>query len=55
MHLKAIESGLLPGDILDDIHCKFVDGTLVCEVSHLTTEIYFYHTCIIKFLACQNK
>ncbi|KAG7997357.1 hypothetical protein I3843_01G207700 [Carya illinoinensis] len=28
----AIESGRLPGDILDDIPCKFVDGTLVCEV-----------------------
>ncbi|KAK6124703.1 hypothetical protein DH2020_041558 [Rehmannia glutinosa] len=29
---SAIESGLLPGDILDDIPCKYVNGTLVCEV-----------------------
>ena len=32
MYLEAIESGRLPGDILDDIPCKYVDGTLVCEV-----------------------
>ncbi|KAM1717014.1 hypothetical protein ACFX11_024906 [Malus domestica] len=31
-YLKAIESGRLPGDILDDIPCKYVDGTLVCEI-----------------------
>ncbi|KAE8659576.1 Nup107-like protein [Hibiscus syriacus] len=29
---SAIESGRLPGDILDDIPCKYVDGTLICEV-----------------------
>ncbi|MCD7457832.1 hypothetical protein HAX54_036388, partial [Datura stramonium] len=29
---SAIESGHLPGDILEDIPCKYVDGTLVCEV-----------------------
>ncbi|XAR49869.1 hypothetical protein NMG60_11004037 [Bertholletia excelsa] len=29
---SAIESGRLPGDILDDIPCKYVEGTLVCEV-----------------------
>ncbi|KAL9405825.1 hypothetical protein Peur_002797 [Populus x canadensis] len=29
---SAIESGRLPGDILDDIPCKYVNGTLVCEV-----------------------
>ncbi|XWS12183.1 hypothetical protein CRYUN_Cryun37aG0068000 [Craigia yunnanensis] len=29
---SAIESGRLPEDILDDIPCKYVDGTLVCEV-----------------------
>ncbi|PPR87979.1 hypothetical protein GOBAR_AA32715 [Gossypium barbadense] len=29
---SAIESGRLPGDILDDIPCKYVDGMLVCEV-----------------------
>lgn len=29
---SAIESGHLPGDILDDIPCQYVDGTLVCEV-----------------------
>ncbi|KAK4269052.1 hypothetical protein QN277_022257 [Acacia crassicarpa] len=28
----AIESGHLPGDILDDIPCKYVDGALICEV-----------------------
>ncbi|KAB2078323.1 hypothetical protein ES319_A06G154600v1 [Gossypium barbadense] len=28
----AIEFGRLPGDILDDIPCKYVDGTLICEV-----------------------
>ncbi|GMQ08086.1 hypothetical protein CsSME_00051979 [Camellia sinensis var. sinensis] len=31
---SAIESGRLPGDILDDIPCKYVDGTLLCEVSY---------------------
>lgn len=41
MLLKAIESGRLPGDVLDDIPCKFVDGKLVCEVSHLTTGFRF--------------
>ncbi|KAG9137668.1 hypothetical protein Leryth_011393 [Lithospermum erythrorhizon] len=29
---SAIESGRLPGGILDDIPCKYTDGTLVCEV-----------------------
>ncbi|KAK6914660.1 Spt20-like, SEP domain [Dillenia turbinata] len=29
---SAIESGRLPGDILDDIPCKYVDGTIICEV-----------------------
>ncbi|KAE9595880.1 hypothetical protein Lal_00030581 [Lupinus albus] len=28
----AIESGHLPGDILDDIPAKYVDGGLICEV-----------------------
>uniref|UniRef100_A0A7N0SWP1 Uncharacterized protein n=1 Tax=Kalanchoe fedtschenkoi TaxID=63787 RepID=A0A7N0SWP1_KALFE len=28
----AIESGRLPGNMLDDIPCKYVDGTIVCEV-----------------------
>lgn len=37
--LEAIESGRLPGDILDDIPCKFIDGSLVCEVSYFG---YFY-------------
>lgn len=32
--LQAIESGRLPGDILDDIPCKYVDGTLLCEASY---------------------
>ncbi|KAL6496917.1 hypothetical protein OROGR_028846 [Orobanche gracilis] len=29
---SAVESGRLPGDILDDIPCKYYNGTLVCEV-----------------------
>ncbi|KAI4355402.1 hypothetical protein L6164_004181 [Bauhinia variegata] len=29
---SAIESGHLPGDVLDDIPCKYVDGALTCEV-----------------------
>ncbi|XP_074563960.1 protein PHYTOCHROME-DEPENDENT LATE-FLOWERING-like [Curcuma longa] len=29
---SAIESGWLPGDILDDIPCKYYRGTVVCEV-----------------------
>ncbi|XP_008782992.2 protein PHYTOCHROME-DEPENDENT LATE-FLOWERING-like isoform X1 [Phoenix dactylifera] len=29
---SAIESGWLPGDLLDDIPSKYIDGTLVCEV-----------------------
>uniref|UniRef100_A0A6N2MU05 Spt20-like SEP domain-containing protein n=1 Tax=Salix viminalis TaxID=40686 RepID=A0A6N2MU05_SALVM len=32
MYFEAIESGRLPGDILDDIPCKYVNGTLICEV-----------------------
>lgn len=39
MCLKAIESGRLPGDILDDIPCKYVDGRLVCEVSYPELEL----------------
>ncbi|KAJ9179433.1 hypothetical protein P3X46_011221 [Hevea brasiliensis] len=29
---SSIESGRLPGDILDDMPCKYVNGTLICEV-----------------------
>lgn len=29
---SAIESGRLPGDALDDLPCKYIDGSLVCEV-----------------------
>ncbi|KAF5732101.1 hypothetical protein HS088_TW18G00790 [Tripterygium wilfordii] len=29
---SAIESGRLPGDILDDMPCRYIDGSLVCEV-----------------------
>ncbi|KAL5995155.1 hypothetical protein ACLOJK_025213 [Asimina triloba] len=29
---SAIESGRLPGDLLDDIPGKYLDGTIVCEV-----------------------
>lgn len=29
---SAIESGRLPGGILDNIPCKYVEGTLMCEV-----------------------
>ncbi|XP_058184668.1 protein PHYTOCHROME-DEPENDENT LATE-FLOWERING-like isoform X2 [Rhododendron vialii] len=28
----AIESGCLPGDILDDLPCKYVNGALLCEI-----------------------
>ncbi|RRT46701.1 hypothetical protein B296_00048868, partial [Ensete ventricosum] len=28
---KAIECGWLPGDMLDDIPCKYYNGTLFCE------------------------
>lgn len=41
IYLQAIESGRLPGDILDDIPCKFVDGTIVCEVI-IDYRIYLY-------------
>ncbi|CAA7052455.1 unnamed protein product [Microthlaspi erraticum] len=30
--LSGIEAGRLPGDILEDIPCKFVDGVVICEV-----------------------
>ena len=39
MCLEAIESGHLPGDILDDIPVKYVDGSLICEV----ILVYFLH------------
>ncbi|XP_054823352.1 uncharacterized protein LOC129321571 isoform X3 [Prosopis cineraria] len=29
---SAIEYGWLPGDILDDIPCKYVNGALICEI-----------------------
>ncbi|XP_011623128.1 mediator of RNA polymerase II transcription subunit 15a isoform X2 [Amborella trichopoda] len=29
---SALESGWLPGDILDDIPCKYLDGVIMCEV-----------------------
>ncbi|KAK1414213.1 hypothetical protein QVD17_29954 [Tagetes erecta] len=29
---SAIERGLLPADFLDDIPCKFINGTVACEV-----------------------
>ncbi|WOL02656.1 hypothetical protein Cni_G11375 [Canna indica] len=29
---SAIESGWLPGDILDDLPSKYINGTIVCEV-----------------------
>ncbi|KAK7263189.1 hypothetical protein RJT34_30775 [Clitoria ternatea] len=32
MCMEAAESGHLPGDILDDIPAKYVDGALICEV-----------------------
>jgi hypothetical protein len=44
MHLEAIESGRLPGDILDDIPCKYVNGTLVCEVSNSNKVTYLYQS-----------
>ncbi|KAL6007378.1 hypothetical protein ACLOJK_032875 [Asimina triloba] len=39
--LQAVEYGWLPGDILDDIPCKYIDGTIVCEV-------WDYRNCIPK-------
>ncbi|GAB2253541.1 hypothetical protein Droror1_Dr00006388 [Drosera rotundifolia] len=30
--LSAIESGHLPGDLLDDIPCNYIDGGVICEV-----------------------
>lgn len=44
MFLEAIESGHLPGDILDDIPAKYVDGALICEVSL----IYFWYALVLK-------
>lgn len=32
--LSAIEAGRLPGDLSEKIPCKYVDGTLLCEVSY---------------------
>ncbi|XP_030464086.2 protein PHYTOCHROME-DEPENDENT LATE-FLOWERING isoform X2 [Syzygium oleosum] len=29
---SAIECGRLPGDLLDDLPCKYIDGSLICEV-----------------------
>lgn len=39
----------MPGDILDDIPCKYVDGALICEVSlllwyALLSNLVFNHT-----------
>lgn len=38
LSLKAIECGHLPVDILDALPCKFVDGSVICEVI-----IYLYN------------
>ncbi|KAG9449010.1 hypothetical protein H6P81_008975 [Aristolochia fimbriata] len=29
---SAIETGWLPGDVFDDLPCKYVNGTIICEV-----------------------
>ncbi|KAI0507372.1 hypothetical protein KFK09_013495 [Dendrobium nobile] len=29
---SAIETGWLPGDILDDVPCKYINGSVICEV-----------------------
>lgn len=29
---SAIECGRLPGDLLDDLPCKYIEGSLICEV-----------------------
>lgn len=39
IYWQAIESGRVPGDLLNDIPCKYVNGTIVCEVSHLCAVI----------------
>ncbi|RDX84764.1 hypothetical protein CR513_34133, partial [Mucuna pruriens] len=45
----AIESGHLPGDILDDIPAKYVDGALICEIEHyidpVTLQVRDYRRC----------
>ncbi|OAY84184.1 hypothetical protein ACMD2_18734, partial [Ananas comosus] len=38
---SAIENGWLPGDILDDIPCKYLNGTIICEV-------WDYRSCMTK-------
>ncbi|KAI3802777.1 hypothetical protein L1987_30920 [Smallanthus sonchifolius] len=32
LYLKAIECGYLPVNFLDEIHCKYINGTVLCEV-----------------------
>lgn len=39
---EAIESGRLPGDALDDLPCKYVDGSLVCEVRDSRAQSMFF-------------
>ncbi|XP_026656752.2 protein PHYTOCHROME-DEPENDENT LATE-FLOWERING-like [Phoenix dactylifera] len=39
---SAIEYGWLPSDILDDLPCKYFNGTLICEVRD-------YRSCMSKF------
>lgn len=34
IYVEAVETGWLPGDILDDIPSKFINGSLICEVSN---------------------
>ncbi|KAL5726600.1 hypothetical protein ACHQM5_009630 [Ranunculus cassubicifolius] len=41
MLFSAIEYGRLPGDILNNIPCKFLDGTLLCEVRD-------YRECVLE-------
>ena len=52
MYFEAIESGRLPGDILDDIPCKYVNGTLICEVSNSNIVTYPYQStlCLMQFI-----
>lgn len=34
---QAIDGGWLPGDLLEDIPCKYFDGCVICEVTSKKT------------------
>ncbi|KAJ8490894.1 hypothetical protein OPV22_012615 [Ensete ventricosum] len=47
---SAIESGWLPGDILDDIPTKYFDGTIVCQVRDYRDHISEQGTATTSFV-----